>query len=111
MTFAATYANQHPDQIAIRDEHQALTWSEVDDALNRCVSGLKSLDLGADVRVAVFAENSVETALANLAGLVAGVAATVADRVAAIAIDAVAVAALVVGRTGRAVALLGQAAA
>ena len=72
MTFALTYAEQNPDQIAIRDEHKSLLWSEVDDVLNRAVNGLQKYDLGPDVRVAVFAENSVETALANLGGLVAG---------------------------------------
>jgi len=72
MTFALTYAEQNPDQIAIRDERKSLHWSEVDDVLNRAVNGLRAYDLGPDVRVAVFAENSVETALANLGGLVAG---------------------------------------
>ena len=72
MTFALTYAEQNPDQIAIRDEHKSLLWSEVDDVLNRAVNGLQKYDLGPDIRVAVFAENSVETALANLGGLVAG---------------------------------------
>ena len=59
-------------EVAIQDEHQALSWEEVDDALNRCANGLQAADLGPDTRIAVFAENSVETALANLGGLVAG---------------------------------------
>lgn len=72
MTFALQYAEKNPGQVAIRDEEKALDWSEVDDILNRCVNGLRALDLGPDIRVAVFAENAVETALANLGGLVAG---------------------------------------
>jgi long-chain acyl-CoA synthetase len=72
MTFALTYAEQYPEQIAIRDEQKSLLWSEVDEVLNRIVNGLRDLDLGPEMRVAVFAENSVETALANLGGLIAG---------------------------------------
>ncbi|MBL6689115.1 MAG: AMP-binding protein [Pseudomonadales bacterium] len=72
MTFAKPYANEAPDDIAIRDDHTALTWAEVDDQLNRCGSGLQAMDLGPETRIAVFAENAVETALANLGGLIAG---------------------------------------
>ena len=56
-----------------RDQHSALSWAEVDDVLNRAVNALLALDLGPDRRMAVFAENAVETGLANLAGLLAGV--------------------------------------
>lgn len=72
MTFAKPYAIEAPDDIAIRDDHTALTWAEVDDQLNRCGSGLQAMDLGPETRIAVFAENAVETALANLGGLIAG---------------------------------------
>ena len=72
MTFAKPYADENPDQIAIRDPQTALTWGEVDDQLNRCGSGLQAMDLGPETRIAVFAENAVETALANLGGLIAG---------------------------------------
>ncbi len=72
MTFAAAYALEKPEEIAIRDPESALTWHEVDDTLNRCANGLQSMDLGPDTRIAVFAENSVETALGNLGGLIAG---------------------------------------
>lgn len=72
-TFAAALAEERPDEIAVRDQNSALTWAEVDDVLNRAVNGLLSLDLGPDRRMAVFAENAVETGLANLAGLLAGV--------------------------------------
>jgi long-chain acyl-CoA synthetase len=72
MTFAATLAAERPQQVAIRDESCALSWTEVDDILNRAVNGLLALDLGPEQRIAVFAENAVETGLANLAGLLAG---------------------------------------
>lgn len=71
-TFAKTLAAERPDEIAIRDRSQALGWAALDDALNRIANGLNALDLGPSRRVAVFAENAVETALANLGGLIAG---------------------------------------
>jgi long-chain acyl-CoA synthetase len=70
--FASSLAEQRPDEVALRDEAQALTWADVDAALNRIGNGLLGMDLGTDRRIAVFAENAVETALANLGGLVAG---------------------------------------
>ncbi len=72
-TFAAALAAQRPDEVAVRDPVTALSWAEVDEVLNRAVNGLLGLDLGPDRRMAVFAENAVETGLANLAGLLAGV--------------------------------------
>ena len=72
MSFAKEYAKENPEEIAIQDANQSLTWDEVDDVLSRCGSGLQALDLGPDNRVAVFAENSVQTALANLGGLIGG---------------------------------------
>lgn len=71
-TFGARLAADNPDQIALRDEDQALTWAAVDDALNRVANGLQAMDLGPARRIAVFAENAVETALANLGGLIGG---------------------------------------
>ena len=72
MTFAKPYSVERPEEIAICDPEKELKWAEVDDVLNRCANGLQSMDLGPDVRIAVFAENAVETAMANLGGLVAG---------------------------------------
>ncbi len=71
-TFGGRLAAENPDQIALRDEQQALTWAAVDDALNRVANGLQAMDLGPARRIAVFAENAVETALANLGGLIGG---------------------------------------
>ncbi len=71
-TFAKALAAARPDEIAVRDEIRALGWAELDDVLNRIANGLNALDLGPDRRIAVFAENAVETALANLGGLIGG---------------------------------------
>jgi long-chain acyl-CoA synthetase len=71
-TFAAELARARPDEIAIRDEHQAWGWGKVDEVLNRVTNGLLACDLGPDRRIAVFAENGIETAMANLGGLLAG---------------------------------------
>lgn len=72
MTFAKSFSEQYPGEIAIQDDRRQLDWSQVDDTLNRCANGLQAMDLGPDRRIAVFAENAVETALANLGGLIAG---------------------------------------
>jgi long-chain acyl-CoA synthetase len=71
-SFAAALAQQRPTDIAIRDEDRGLTWADVDDTLNRVANGLNTYDLGPQRRVAVFAENAVETAMANLGGLIGG---------------------------------------
>ncbi len=67
--FARPLAASRPQEVALRDERVALTWAEVDEVLNRAANALATMDLGTERRVAVFAENAVETALANLAGL------------------------------------------
>ena len=69
---ASELVEERPDQIALRDDDVALRWADVNDLLNRVVNGLGELDLGPDRRVAVFAENAVETVLAHLGGLLAG---------------------------------------
>ena len=71
-TFAAQLAMEQPEAIAIRDERVAFRWEDVDETLNRFVNALLQFDLGPEKRIAVFAENSVETAFANLGGLIAG---------------------------------------
>jgi acyl-CoA synthetase (AMP-forming)/AMP-acid ligase II len=70
--FARLLAADRPNEIALRDPYRAMTWGEVDDALNRVSNALAALDLGAKHRIAVFAENAGETALAHLGGLIAG---------------------------------------
>ncbi len=79
-SFAKQRAAEDPDGFALvditADGVRELTWSEVDDALNRCASRLIAAgaagELGPDHRIAVFAENAAETALAHLGGLLAG---------------------------------------
>jgi len=61
-----------PDEVAVRDEVAALSWAELDAALNRSTSALLAAQLGPDRRVAVFAENSIGTVLAYLTGILAG---------------------------------------
>ena len=56
----------------MRDDRVALRWADVDDLLNRVANALHSLDLGPQRRIAVYAENSAETVLAHLGGLLAG---------------------------------------
>ena len=63
-TFAAQLAMEQPEAIAIRDERVAFRWEDVDETLNRFVNALLQFDLGPEKRIAVFAENSVETAFA-----------------------------------------------
>jgi long-chain acyl-CoA synthetase len=70
--FAKPLAYSRPNEIALRDERVALTWADVDDALNRVTNALLAEDLGHSRRIAVYAENGVETAFANLGGLLAG---------------------------------------
>ncbi len=69
---AVDRAQERPDEVALRDDAVAMDWAQVDDALNRVANGLHALDLGPRRRVAVYAENYVETVLAHLGGLLAG---------------------------------------
>lgn len=70
--FAATLAAADPNAVALADPYRDLTWTEVNDSLNRCANLLLEMDLGPKRRIAVFAENAGETALAHLGGLLAG---------------------------------------
>ena len=74
--FAADLARERPDEIAVRDPDKALRWADVDDILNRVANNALNADLGPSRRVAVFAENAAETALAHL-GCLLGSASTV----------------------------------
>ncbi|HEY0840336.1 MAG TPA: AMP-binding protein, partial [Vulgatibacter sp.] len=71
---AAEKATRDPDELALADERMRLTWRELDPILNRATNALIAEQASQDhQRVAVFATNSVETVLAHLAGLHAGV--------------------------------------
>src|SRR4051794_18892604 len=61
-----------PDEIALRDEVEALSWRELDQVLNRSTNALLGLELGPSRRVAVYAENSAWTVVAYLTGVLAG---------------------------------------
>ena len=68
----ADRAREQPGDIGLRDDRVALTWAELNGLLNRVANGLHRLELGADRRIAVYAENAVETVVAHLGGLLAG---------------------------------------
>ena len=70
--FARQLSEERPDEVALRDPYRTMRWAEVDDVLNRVANGLLHMDLGPKTRIAVFAENSGETALAHLGGLLGG---------------------------------------
>lgn len=74
--FASQLAADRPHEIAVRDPDKTMTWAEVGDVLNRVANNVLSRDLGSSRRVAVFAENAAETALAHLGSLL-GSASTV----------------------------------
>jgi long-chain acyl-CoA synthetase len=61
-----------PNEMALRDEVSGLSWAELDAVLNRATNALLARDLGAQRRVAVFAENSATTVIAYLAEILAG---------------------------------------
>ena len=74
MSLAASQrAATTPDEQVLADERQSVTWAALDSALNRAAHALLAMDLGAERRVAVFAENSVETVMAHLAAIHVGV--------------------------------------
>ncbi|MGH9271312.1 MAG: AMP-binding protein, partial [Ilumatobacteraceae bacterium] len=70
--FASQLAAERPGERALIDPTRSYSWAEVGDVLNRVANGLRAIDLGPARRVAVFAENAAETALAHLGGLLAG---------------------------------------
>ena len=65
-------AEDRPHEVALRDERASYGWAEVDRVLDLVAGRLASAELGPDRRVAVFAQNSAETALAYLGGLYGG---------------------------------------
>jgi long-chain acyl-CoA synthetase len=70
--FADRLAVARPEEVALRDPYVAMTWAEVGGTLDRVADRLLAADLGRRRRVAVFAENAAETALAHLGGLLGG---------------------------------------
>ena len=70
--FSAALARERPDEVALVDPSHEFRWHEVDSVLNRVANNLLDLELAAGERVAVFAENAAETALAHLGALLGG---------------------------------------
>ncbi len=70
--FASRLAEERPDEFALTDPGGSMTWAQVGAVLDRVANGLGAVDLGPRRRVAVFAENASETALAHLGGLIGG---------------------------------------
>jgi len=70
---AAENARLRPDEIALADERAELGWAALDGMLNRGVNALLAREAPTFGRVAVFAHNSVETVIAYLSALLAGV--------------------------------------
>ena len=57
---------QDPSAVALVDPQGRYTWGQIDTPLNQCANLLLGMDLGDDRRIAVFAENAAQTALAHL---------------------------------------------
>lgn len=70
---AVDKATHHAGELALTDGVRSLTWAQLNETLNRAVNSLIGLALTPTQRVAVFAGNSVDTVVAHLAGLLAGV--------------------------------------
>ena len=68
----AKLAQTAPDEIGLADDKTQLSWSVLDDQLNRAANALIGMEFGPEDRVAVFARNSVEAILAYQAALHAG---------------------------------------
>lgn len=71
MTLVGEATADRPDEVALVERDRTWTWREADELLRRVAMALRAEDLG-ERRVAVFAENSAETLLAHLGGLLAG---------------------------------------
>ncbi|MEE1866823.1 amino acid adenylation domain-containing protein [Pseudomonas auratipiscis] len=74
-SIAALIARQvqaHPEQLALIDQHQHLSYRQLDQQANRLAHHLISLGVGAEVRVGVALERSSELIVALLAVLKAG---------------------------------------
>jgi len=70
--FAQRLAAERPDEAALVDGERTFGWAEIDRALNQTADNILGADLGPANRIAVFAENAAETALAHLGGLLGG---------------------------------------
>ena len=46
VAFAKKLAAERPEEVALRDPERALSWADLDDALNRTANALLATDLG-----------------------------------------------------------------
>ncbi len=70
---AAEHLHTDPTAFALVDDQHQLDWATLDGIVNRGTNALLAMSLGTPPRAAVFANNSVETGLAYLCALHAGV--------------------------------------
>ncbi|SEJ66153.1 long-chain acyl-CoA synthetase [Sphingobium sp. AP50] len=70
---ASRLAHWRPNDLALADERQRITWNTLDPLVNRIVNGLRAAGLSSEGRAAVFASNCVENALVYIGALEAGV--------------------------------------
>lgn len=75
MTFAARLAHERPDEVALRDDAEELTWAQADQRLRPAVNALAGADLGPLRRVAIVATNSAQTLLAYVSCTLGGASA------------------------------------
>ncbi|WP_454884132.1 AMP-binding protein [Sphingomonas oryzagri] len=76
---AAERARTTADAMAVVDDRQELSWAALDPILNRGTNALLAFPFAPTRRIAVFAHNAVETLLAYLCGLHAGVSSVPAN--------------------------------
>ena len=67
------WAIETPDEPALADDLRTLSWSELDDTLNRATNAMLAISLQPGQRIAVFANNSAEAVIGHLAGILAGI--------------------------------------
>jgi long-chain acyl-CoA synthetase len=72
------HAAEHGDEVALRQKHdddwQELTWADYAARVRNCAAGLSRLGLGAPLHTAIFADNSADWLVAQMAtGLIGGV--------------------------------------
>lgn len=72
-------ARSGPDELALADTARELTWAAAVDEISRAASVLNGLGLGAERRLAVFAQNSADTMVIYAAARMAGVGADVVN--------------------------------
>lgn len=73
-------AHETPDEPALVDDREVLSWSGLADQVARASARLLEIAPGPDDRVAVLGDNAIPTLVAHLAGLRAGVGTVAASR-------------------------------